>query len=312
MRRLRSDDITKLAYIHSSRTISLNGFHKVFYTDMTKQAAHHLLKYYVDNGLLFSTQFRALMPMSWGLTKDGIIELLKARWLLSKNTHPVRINFREQEHHQNVVDLRIALESNQDFPIWEYTGKGGTFSNRVFFVSDFEMAKGISPYQKWEYLIETPHHEKDEYLFNWVKASRKKSDLLQKNLQTEGDKRQKTRTPDGFFWAVWDGQRRPFVLEYEHSPYSMARLTEVVSILKKDFSSEVVTQVDSVDGKKEEKLVDLPPIKLFVTPNENRMEFFKKQLKALLEGEKVKGQWMIAHLEDVKKLSAKSAFKIVA
>ena len=304
MRKIKKKDIERLEWIHSNRVTSASSFKKRFFPEYTDQGVHRILKYYVQNKLLLSIEPQSRKyPWFWSLSEEGIKVLVDKKVYLGTHTRPIKIGYGEPEHHSNVVDLRVAFETNPDLEPWEYSGAGDTFSGKVFFVTDYELNKGIKPRDKWNYLIETPDDQKEAFFQNWKNELKLKNQkTLQEIAAGQEKKRIKSRRPDGFFWALWEGKKRPFVLEYEHAIYTPSHLEEVIKILKIEYSY----TTEYRDGTTEKA-----PIKLFICRSPARVENLKKQILGLLKDEEPENLWMISDLETVKTLPIKTAFQVV-
>lgn len=206
MKELRPDDYTKLIYLHSNRTMDFQLFKDKFFPGKSNVAAWKLIKRLEKPGNDFveieqRTHFEKAVIR---LTRKAITELRDKHLALVTYIHPVSINWNLLPHHHRVVALRIVLERAPQF-------------TDVFWVSDYEMNCGIGGEAKWKFRV-MDLLAREEYSRTW-KA---------KNFE---------RVPDGYFEAIVGEKHIPFVLEYEHQPYSREKVFGIIYGLEKDFGS---------------------------------------------------------------------------
>lgn len=206
MKNLRPSDLEKLVFIHSNRNITPLLFHQKYFKNKSMRMAQKQLKFYAEKGYLKPFQTSKFFKMIYVLTDSAIKELTESYLLLAKNLRPAKISLRTQQHHERVTELRISFESNPDF-------------DDVFFVTDFEFMQGINRETKWNYYRDSGVEKRKEFLKEWK----------------PNPKDQKLRYPDGYFDAVVKGESKPFVLEYEHFPYSRDRIFSVVDHLEREY-----------------------------------------------------------------------------
>lgn len=123
--------------------------------------------------------------------------------IVMSRKHPIRINPYERQHDLMVQELRIALEASPEL-------------GDVFWVSDFEMRSGIMPRTKAEFLS-------GELESDWRKRAYERA------------KNRIRRTPDGYFEADYQGERRPFALEFERTAYNWNMMKRMVYNLDDSF-----------------------------------------------------------------------------
>jgi len=186
-----------LAWIHSNKFTIPDLFHKKFYPQGTYRNACYVLSKYVKKGFLLFDKENIFAHNFYFLTLPAIRTLDETgRMIVMGRKHTIRINPYERQHDLMVQELRITLEST---PTLE----------DIFWVSDFEMRAGITPRTKAEFL-------NGELESNWrVRAYERAKSLVR-------------RTPDGYFEADFQGERRPFVLEFERTAYNWNMVKRMV------------------------------------------------------------------------------------
>jgi hypothetical protein len=186
-----------LAWIHSNKFTIPELFQKKFYPQGTYRNACYVLSKYVKKGFLLFEKENMFAHNFYFLTLPAIRTLDETgRMIVMGRKHTIRINPYERQHDLMVQELRITLEAT---PTLE----------DIFWVSDFEMRAGITPRTKAEFL----NGELDS---KWrVRAYERAKSLVR-------------RTPDGYFEADFQGERRPFVLEFERTAYNWNMVKRMV------------------------------------------------------------------------------------
>ena len=186
-----------LAWIHSNKFTIPQLFQKKFYPQGTYRNTCYVLGKYVKKGFLLFEKENMFAHNFYFLTLPAIRTLDETgRMIVMGRKHTIRINPYERQHDLMVQELRITLEST---PTLE----------DIFWVSDFEMRAGITPRTKAEFL-------NGELESNWrVRAYERAKSLVR-------------RTPDGYFEADFQGERRPFVLEFERTAYNWNMVKRMV------------------------------------------------------------------------------------
>lgn len=193
-----------LAYIHSNRTITIDLFKAKYFPNKTYHRAWQLIRLYYRKNYLFSKHENKFKPAVFGLTQAALSEMVSKGFILAKRVRPVKIYFKHESHHEAVTLIRIRMESNPDF-------------TDVFWLSDFEIKRGISKEAKWKFHRELDSTEaRLEYLKTWRSVKYK-------------------RDPDGCFDAINNGKVESYVLEYEHGEYSRQTIMEMINGLEYSF-----------------------------------------------------------------------------
>ena len=186
-----------LAWIHSNKFSIPQLFQKKFYPQGTYRNTCYVLSKYVKKGFLLFEKENMFAHNFYFLTLPAIRTLDETgRMIVMGRKHTIRINPYERQHDLMVQELRITLEAT---PTLE----------DIFWVSDFEMRAGITPRTKAEFL-------NGELERNWrVRAYERAKSLVR-------------RTPDGYFEADFQGERRAFVLEFERTAYNWNMVKRMV------------------------------------------------------------------------------------
>jgi hypothetical protein len=186
-----------LAWIHSNKFTIPDLFHKKFYPQGTYRNACYVLSKYVKKGFLLFEKENMFAHNFYFLSLPAIRTLDETgRMIVMGRKHPIRINPYERQHDLMVQELRITLEACPSLV-------------DIFWVSDFEMRAGITPRTKAEFL-------NGELESNWrVRAYERAKSLVR-------------RTPDGYFEADFQEDRRVFVLEFERTAYNWNMVKRMV------------------------------------------------------------------------------------
>ncbi len=202
---LKPEDYEKLIYIHSNRILSPKMFQKKFFSDKTRQRAEQLIWRYHDQGYVFIRKQNHFSMAAVGLKRNTIRDIVEKRLALIRAGSPVKVNYRELEHHQRVAALRVTMEQSPSF-------------QDVFWVSDFEMSSGITREAKWNFRL-MDVEARDTFYKKWELRPKVKY----------------KRTADGYFEALINGSHVSFILEYEHYPYSYKRIQTMLNRLEAGF-----------------------------------------------------------------------------
>ena len=186
-----------LAWIHSNKFTIPELFKKKFYPEGTYRNACYVLSKYVKKGFLLFEKPNMFAHNFYFLTLPAIRTLDETgRMIVMGRKHTIRINPYERQHDLMVQELRITLEACPGLV-------------DIFWVSDFEMRAGITPRTKAEFL-------NGELESKWrVRAYERAKSMFR-------------RTPDGYFEADFDGDRRGFVLEFERTAYNWNMVKRMV------------------------------------------------------------------------------------
>ena len=186
-----------LAWIHSNKFTIPELFQKKFYPQGTYRNACYVLSKYVKKGFLLFDKPNMFAHNFYFLTIQAIRTMDETgQMIVMGRKHPIRINPYERQHDLMVQELRITLEATPSL-------------EDIFWVSDFEMRAGITPRTKAEFL-------NGELERNWrVRAYERAKSLVR-------------RTPDGYFEADFQGERRAFVLEFERTAYNWNMVKRMV------------------------------------------------------------------------------------
>lgn len=204
-RSLKAVDFERLLYLHSNRFMTPKIFREKFFPELTYFRALQLLNRYKKAGYVRFIKNRKFTDTAVILTSPALREIRDKRLAILSSTNEVKISDASRGHHERVMRLRLAIEKDPAF-------------TDVFWVSDFEMACGIKPQQKWTH--RSLSFEDREARANELRPKKKN---------------RKVRTPDGYFEAVRGGQVETYIFEYEHSPYGPKLVKEIVEKLDKDF-----------------------------------------------------------------------------
>ena len=197
-------EIEHLGWIHSNKFTIPRLFQKKFFPQNTYRAACYVLNKYAKKGFLLFEKPNMFAHNFYYLTVEGIRTLDAMGAAPIRTTkHTIRINPYERQHDLMVQELRIVLEAALEL-------------EDIFWVSDFEMRAGITPRTKAEFLA-------GELQEGWRRRS------------WERAKSQVRRTPDAYFEADFEGERTPFVLEYEHTAYNHKMVRNMVWYLSDSF-----------------------------------------------------------------------------
>lgn len=193
-----------LAWIHSNKFTIPELFRKKFYPQGTYRNTCYILSKYVKRGFLLFEKPNMFAHNFYYLTVEAIRTLDETgQMLVMGRKHIVHINPYEKQHDLMVQELRIVLEAS---PALE----------DIFWVSDFEMRSGITPRTKVEFL-------EGRLEDDWRRRAYERAKSLFR------------RTPDGYFEADYQGERRPFVLEFERTAYNWNMVQRMVHNLNNAF-----------------------------------------------------------------------------
>jgi hypothetical protein len=197
-------EVEHLAWIHSNKFTIPDLFRKKFFPQNTYRAACYVLNKYAKKGFLLLEKPNIFSHNFCFLTVEAIrtLDAIGAAPIRTLK-HPIRINPYERQHDLMVQELRIVLEAAPEL-------------EDIFWVSDFEMRAGITPEIKVEF-------QDGKLREGWRKRS------------WERAKRLVRRTPDGYFEADFEGERRGFALEFERTAYNHRMVRNMVWYLSDTF-----------------------------------------------------------------------------
>ena len=214
-RELREKDKIVLSWIHSNKftTPSLYG------AKFSKSASQIGFRMNLDRlytyGFLHRVKKEYKHENTYYLTGKALRILSKEGRILLKRPTPVRVTFNQQDHDRRVIEMRTRLEAD------------GTLGD-VFWVTDFELRAGITSKVKTAFLGGSLD------VIKWRKHREAPSET--------------SRRPDGYFQATIEGERRSFVLEYIHAPYSTMKYNRVIPILINKWASSIKLMVFQNDA----------------------------------------------------------------
>ena len=200
---MTAEEEERLVWIHSNKFIVPDLFNKKFIPAQTYRHSCRVLSHYAspEIGFLHMQQDNVFQRANYYLTAPAIRTLDTTNKILVRSTrYPVKINSKEKDHDLLVQAIRISFETSE-------------YLKGIFWVSDFELRSGISP------------SVKAEFLEGKLNKGKWRSNGFNPNPKGR-------RTPDGYFEADFDGERRGFTLEYEHHPYGDKKITDMVDYLK--------------------------------------------------------------------------------
>ena len=216
-----------LAWIHSNKFTIPQLFHKKFYPQGTYRNACYVLSKYVKKGFLLFEKENMFAHNFYFLTLAAIRTLDETgQMIVMCRKHPIRINHYERKHDLMVQELRIAIEACPDLV-------------DIFWVSDFEMRSGITPRTKAEF-------QSGELVQDWRRRAYERAKSLVR------------RTPDGYFEADFQGDRRAFTLEFERTAYSRKMIDRMVYNLDDSFPYAYRLVVSETESHAIRMILNLP------------------------------------------------------
>lgn len=238
------DEAKTLAWIHSNKFITTKLFHRKFRPSFSFQTAcNDLNSLSEEKGFLKAVKAHRNADSFYFCTR-GTIHRLKEMGLIltAPEIRAPHLNTYEKEHDKRIVEMRVHIEEDEGL-------------KNLVWLTDYEMRIG--------------------YRLEWRKALNEGRGADLKNVRL---RKEIHRVPDAFFEAEINGKPWPFILEYEHSPYSKEKLNSVVHRLIRNFNS---------------------GIKLIVAPSPQRAQFLLEKIGEKIIDPTDRAAWWFCDYEKV-------------
>jgi len=202
---IKGRDVEILRWIHENRFTDLSLYGEKFSRSPDFRDWRRALNRLEKKGLLTRSKRGRNEEPVYVLTEAAQARLSKDGVLLIRNPQPVKIVWNCLIHDRKVVQIRTKFERELI---------------DLFWVTDYEMRRGVSPKTKSEFLS----GKLDVVKWRWNRGAAKE---------------RFNRTPDAYFEATVGGIRKAFVLEYVHAEYSKRKYDEIIPRLVQRFQGAI-------------------------------------------------------------------------